>query len=350
MLRLILLGLIAGIFFSSTFVLNELMSSSGGHWYWSASLRYVFMFMLLSVYIASKHGKARLVELSSIFTSYWQFWCITGGIGFGLFYAGICYAGDHASGWVVASTFMFTVVASLFVLAAFGQRFNKRVIAFAVMIFVGVVFVNISEAAHAKQLATQHSLLHSIIYGAVPALIAAFSYPFGNQLVWQASQNAKQNNSNIVDKTNADDYSTQPNKPIEKSLPDNFLQRSIPTIDTMLLNNAFNKIWLMTLGSFPLWLILGVTLRPPLPSNSQVFNTFLVALLSGIIATGVFLYAREQAKNSQEVAGVDATQASEVIFALIGGMLLLGTPLPSMIGILGIVLIVFGLVLFARFG
>lgn len=348
MLKLIVLGLIAGIFFSSTFVLNELMSDAGGHWYWSASLRYLFMFILLSIYIASRYGTARLVELADIFSNYWQFWCITGGIGFGLFYAGICYAGDHASGWVVASTFMFTVVASLFVLAAFGQRFHKRVVAFAVMIFVGVVFVNLSEATHAKQLAetSQHiantdqtipPLLNSIIYGALPALVAAFSYPFGNQLVWQASQNAKQQNSPLND-TNV------------HNLSHNVLQRNIPTIDTMLLNNAFNKIWLMTLGSFPLWLLLGVTLRPPLPSNSQVFNTFLVALLSGVIATGIFLYAREQANTSQEVAGVDATQASEVIFALIGGMLLLGTPLPSLIGIFGIVLIVFGLVLFARFG
>ena len=43
MVRLILLGLLSGAFFSSTFVLNELMSAAGGHWFWSASLRYVFM-------------------------------------------------------------------------------------------------------------------------------------------------------------------------------------------------------------------------------------------------------------------------------------------------------------------
>ena len=38
-------------------------------------------------------------------------------------------------------------------------------------------------------------------------------------------------------------------------------------------------------------------------------------------ATRIFLYAREKAETSSEVAGVDATQASEVIFALIGGIL-----------------------------
>ena len=40
MIRLILLGVLSGAFFSSTFILNEVMSVSGGHWLWSASLRY----------------------------------------------------------------------------------------------------------------------------------------------------------------------------------------------------------------------------------------------------------------------------------------------------------------------
>ncbi|WP_434354109.1 multidrug resistance efflux transporter family protein [Psychrobacter sp. HD31] len=327
MLRLIFLGLLAGAFFSSTFVLNELMSGAGGHWFWSASLRYVFMFLMLSVFIALRYGMSRLTELTQIFIEHWRFWCVTGGVGFGLFYAGICFAGDHASGWVVASTFMFTVVASLFVLYAFGQRFSKQIIVFAMMIFIGVVLVNLSEASHTQ--ASDVNLWHSLIFGALPAFVAAFCYPIGNQLVWQASHNAK-------NKDNADKRQGG-------------LQTRIPIIDTNLLNNAFNKIWLMTVGSFPLWLLLGLVYRPSLPSYSQAFNTFLVALFSGIIATGLFLYAREHAKSTQEVAGVDATQASEVIFALIGGMILLNTPFPSFIGLIGIGLIVTGLVLFSKY-
>ena len=34
MLRLMLLGLAAGMFFSATFILNRAMSLEGGHWYW----------------------------------------------------------------------------------------------------------------------------------------------------------------------------------------------------------------------------------------------------------------------------------------------------------------------------
>ena len=36
MLRLVLIGLLSGLFFSSTFVLNRMMSLEGGHWVWSA--------------------------------------------------------------------------------------------------------------------------------------------------------------------------------------------------------------------------------------------------------------------------------------------------------------------------
>lgn len=75
-----------------------------------------------------------------------------------------------------------------------------------------------------------------------------------------------------------------------------------------------------------------------------------MALLSGVIATSIFLYARERAETSSEVAGVDATQASEVIFALLGGMLFLGNAMPSTIGLIGIALILIGLVLFAKNG
>lgn len=351
MIKLILIGLVAGAFFSSTFVLNELMSVSGGHWFWSASLRYVFMFILLSGLIVARHGFSQLTALARVFIRHWGFWCVAGGIGFGLFYAGICYAADHAAGWVVASTFMFTVVASLFVLAAFGQRFNKQVIIYALMIFAGVVMANISEAMHVSEQAEHGSnMTDALLFGALPALIAAFSYPIGNQLVWQASRNAKlAAASNAHAATHADSQTNSAPLP-QSQLPQNqSWTRHIPTIKTDLLGDAFNKVWLLTVGSFPFWLILGAILHPSLPSGSQTFNTFLVALLSGVVATSVFLYAREQAQNSQEVAGVDATQASEVIFALLGGIILLGTPLPSLIGI-GIALIMLGLVLFAKNG
>lgn len=386
MVKLILLGLLAGAFFSSTFILNELMSDAGGHWFWSASLRYIFMWLIITVIITMQHGFGRIKELATIFQQHWGFWCITGSIGFGVFYTGICYAGDHVAGWVVAATFMFTVVTSLLVLLAFGQRFDKKFIIYAFLVFIGVVLVNLSEGIRASALADANTvpMIDMVLYGALPALVAAFSYPIGNQLVWQVSHNSRKHSAeqkqarenaahknNIDDhsqpliseaydlpaasyetaNTNANDVNSETNTAIAKptSALQNLIAR-IPAIETTLLQNAFNKVWLMTLGSLPFWLILGVIVRPEQPDTAQVFNTLLVAILAGVAATSIFLYAREKAVTSSEVAGVDSTQASEVIFALIGGILLLNNAIPSALGLVGIGLIMLGLILFAKDG
>ncbi|MGP4118284.1 multidrug resistance efflux transporter family protein [Psychrobacter aquimaris] len=384
MVKLILLGLLSGAFFSSTFVLNEVMSAAGGHWFWSASLRYAFMWLILTAIIIMQHGFGRITELMTIFRQHWGFWCITGSIGFGIFYTGICYAADHVAGWVVAATFMFTVVASLLVLLAFGQRFDKKFIAYALLVFAGVVLVNISEGLHAASLldADAVPMKDMLLYGAVPALIAAFSYPIGNQLVWQVSYNARKRSAEPTSTQKIDIQANEISKKTTsliteapalsadmsytadavdslnlnhsaQTLPSSLLQTliaRIPAIKTTLLQNAFNKVWLMTLGSLPFWLVLGLVVHPDLPDTKQVFNTLLVALLAGVAATTIFLYAREKAETSSEVAGVDATQASEVIFALIGGMLLLNNTLPSAMGLIGIGLIIIGLILFAKDG
>lgn len=384
MVKLILLGLLAGAFFSSTFVLNEVMSAAGGHWFWSASLRYAFMWLILTAIIIMQHGFGRIKELMTVFLQHWGFWCITGSIGFGVFYTGICYAADHVAGWVVAATFMFTVVASLLVLLAFGQRFDKKFIAYALLVFIGVVLVNISEGLHAASLLNADAvpMKDMLLYGALPALVAAFSYPIGNQLVWQVSYNARKRSaeptSNLRNDIHANEIGnktssliteapvlsadmshavdmvdtfniSQPTQTSPTSSLQNLIAR-IPAIKTTLLQNAFNKVWLMTLGSLPFWLVLGLVVHPDLPDTKQIFNTLLVALLAGVAATSIFLYAREKAETSSEVAGVDATQASEVIFALIGGMLLLNNTLPSAMGLIGIGLIIIGLILFAKDG
>lgn len=352
MVRLILLGLLAGAFFSSTFILNELMSAAGGHWFWSASLRYVFMWLILTAIIVKQHGFARIKQLATIFWQHWRFWCVTGSIGFGVFYTGICYAADHVAGWVVAATFMFTVVASLLVLLAFGQRFDKKFIGYALLVFIGVVLVNVSEGLRASALADINAapMAEVLLYGALPALVAAFSYPIGNQLVWQVSFNAKKINAIQQQASRNDTMQSSNSLAVQpQSLLQTLIAR-VPTIETPLLQNAFNKVWLMTVGSLPFWLLLGMIVRPEAPDTSQLFNTLLVALLAGVAATTIFLYAREQAQTSSEVAGVDSTQASEVVFALIGGILLLGNALPSAMGLVGIALIMLGLILFAKDG
>ncbi|MFH2091452.1 MAG: multidrug resistance efflux transporter family protein [Pseudomonadota bacterium] len=308
MFKLIFLGILSGAFFSTTFILNEVMSLEGGHWVWSASLRYFFMALFLTIIILLKNGLKKLLDLFELFGSHWKFWIIAGSIGFGGFYALICFSADFSPGWVIAATWQFTVVASLFIFMMFGHSFPKRIWFFSLLIFTGVVLVNVS---HIKQFD-----LKALLSGGFPVLVAAFCYPFGNQLVWEA---ANGNNEKL------------------------------PNINSPLLHNVFNKILLMTLGSFPLWIGLVLITRPPAPDLSQILNTSLVALFSGVFATGIFLFARNLASDSNELAGVDATQSSEVIFALAGGVLFLESEVPGIGSLTGLVLILTGLIFFVKY-
>ncbi len=62
-----------------------------------------------------------------------------------------------------------------------------------------------------------------------------------------------------------------------------------------------------------------------LPSFTQVEQTFLVAIFSGVIATILFIAATDRAKgNVHRLATVEETQSGEVIFTALGGWLVLG--------------------------
>jgi len=307
MIVLILIGLLSGLFFSSTFILNRVMSLEGGHWVWSGCLRYAYMILFLMVLMSLFQGVKALRLMIRLFLRNWKFWIITGSIGFGGFYSLICFSADHAPGWVVAATWQLTIIATLVVLICFGRSFPKKIWVFSFIVFSGVLMVNLSHV--------EMSIIKELLMGGFPVLIAAFCYPLGNQLVWEAKKG----------------------------------HEYLPNIDSPLMENPFNKVLLLSFGSLPFWLLLVMITRPPLPSKGQLINTALVALFSGVFATSLFLYARNKSKKATELAAVDATQSSEVIFAMIGEILILNSPLPNNIAIAGIFLVFAGLALFIRF-
>lgn len=127
MIALISIGILSGLFFSTSFVLNRLMSVDGGHWIWSASLRYGFMIVFLLLLIALFQGVKTQWRVLHLFVKNGIFWIIAGSIGFGGFYSLLCFSADHVPGWVIASTWQLTIIASLVVLMAFGRKFPKKI-------------------------------------------------------------------------------------------------------------------------------------------------------------------------------------------------------------------------------
>jgi drug/metabolite transporter (DMT)-like permease len=292
------LGLLSAALFSVNFVLNRAMSLGGGYWVWSASLRYLETALMLGGWLLCRQGPGHLVRVLVLFRRKLRFWLLAGGIGFGLFYACLCFAADHAPAWITAATYQLTILATPFVLRAFGKRVPLQGIAFLVLIFLGVVIINAQRILAGIPVA-------QVLAGVLPASIAAFAYPVGNQLLNEA--------------------------------------RHAGGGDAELLADPITSVFLLTLGSLPVFFALIVATMPPPPGASQIAGTAIVALFAGCLATTLFIHARNLSNDPYRIAAVDATQAGEVGFALMGEMLVLGAPFPDLPSWIGLAAVIGGL-------
>ena len=288
----ILLGLLASFFFAFTFLLNRSMHLSGGSWVWSASLRYLFTFPLFALLVwrtsgfSRVHGAIRRAPLS------WLLWST---VGFGLFYAPISFAGDHGESWLIAASWQITIVMGLLLSPLFQKKIALKNLGTAAIILAGVFLLQLGNLVSFR--------LESIARTLLPILVAAIAYPLGNRKMMALCP---------------------------------------PELTTI------ERVYGMTLCSLPFWLLLalyGLVFRG-LPSASQAIQSLGVAVLSGVIATLLFFRATDLVKHSQrQLAVVESTQSFEVLFTLLGGVLLLRDAPPDAFGWFGVGLIVLGMVL-----
>jgi drug/metabolite transporter (DMT)-like permease len=231
------------------------------------------------------------------------YWLLAGGIGFGIFYSGIYFAADHAPGWIIAATWQLTILASaLLVLPLlFRTPVPTRGKVFAIITFSGIVALNMRQLSGGLS-------IEEILSGVLPVAIAALAYPVGNQM--------------LNERMHAGD--------VQGALSD-----------------PFSGVFLLTLGSLPVFIALAIIMRPPPPTSEQLLQTLIIAGMAGCLATSLFFYARNLSNDAFRIAAVDATQAGEVAFALLGEVLLLGAPWPDWTGWFGLFAVSVGLVGFA---
>ena len=74
------------------------------------------MILFLVVGLSLFQGIKSPSRIFRLYLKHWKFWIIAGSIGFGGFYALLCFSADHAPGWVVATTWQLTIIATLVVL------------------------------------------------------------------------------------------------------------------------------------------------------------------------------------------------------------------------------------------
>lgn len=216
----------------------------------------------------------------------------------------LTYAASFGPGWLVSGTWQFTIVAGvllapLFVTVIDGVNVRQRIpilsLIISFVILIGIFLIQIPQA--------QTLSFKTFILGILPVLIAAFAYPLGNRKMMEVCGGR---------------------------------------LDT------YQRVLGMTIASLPIWICLAIyaLMTVGLPSGNQVFQSFIVGISSGVIATTLFFIATDRSREDQgKLAAVEATQSTEVLFAIMGEMLLLGIPLPTPIALIGIVVIILGMLL-----
>lgn len=267
-MKAIATGVIAALFFASTFVLNQTMAIHGGSWLWSSSLRYFFTVPILLAWVVWQGQFRKLWHLLRQSPGPWLLW---GTVGFGLFYAPLTFAAAYGPSWAVASTFQLTIIiGSLLVPFTTHHKIPWRHLWPSVPIIAGVGLVQWRNHVDLNQ-----TLLISIF----AVIISATAYPLGNRKMMALTGG-------------------------EISAPARILG--------------------MTLGSLPFWAVLAVIGQHTagMPPLWQWRETFLVALSSGVIATALFFKATDQAHGRPAMlAKVEATQSMEIVFTLVLALL-----------------------------
>lgn len=304
-LRPIFLGISAAFFFAFTFILNQAMDISGGSWIWSASLRYIFMIPFLICIVALRGNLKGVFQELKASPGSWLLWSF---VGFGLFYAPLCFAAAYSPGWLIAGTWQITIISGTLLTPLFFETVHTghgplkvrgkipyKGLIMSLIILLGIILMQLEYSKHVS--------LNNILLGVIPVLIASFAYPLGN-----------------------------------RKMMDNCMGRL----------DAYQRVLGMTLASLPVWILLSIygLFSVGMPSVSQTLQSGLVAICSGVIATVLFFKATDLVRgNMQRLASVEATQSMEVLFTLIGELIFLSIPNPSVLSWFGMFVVIIGMVL-----
>lgn len=304
-MKAIILGVCSAFFFAFTFVLNRAMEMDGGSWLWSASLRYFFMVPLLVAIVAFRGNLRPLFSAMKQAPGQWLLWSF---VGFGLFYAPLCFASAYGPGWLIAGTWQITIISGSLLAPLFYVAYQSgngivrvrgkipfRGLMMSLVILLGVA---VMQWEHASSISWRETLLVVL-----PLILASFAYPLGNRKMMDVCENRL---------------------------------------------DAYQRVLGMTIASLPFWLLLSIAglASAGLPSSGQVIQSGLVALFSGVFATVLFFAATDLVRgNMQKLGAVEATQSLEVLFAVAGEVALLSSPLPSAVSMTGMALVIAGMVL-----
>lgn len=302
-IKAILLGILAALFFSLTFLLNEINLSDSGYWIWVATLRYLWMLpmiMLLGRVPQLKSDFRRVLTSMKEAPSYWFIWS---NVCFVLFYVPLTWSAQFLPGWLVSSLWQLTIVFGVLttpwmtVTDNSGYKYRLKIpgnkIKWMVVILLGIGLTTVQTNGFSQ-------VTPMFWFAIVAIIIAAVCYPLGNRQIGNR----------------------------------------YPTF------NGLEKVFGMLIATYPTFIVLSIIgyLKAGLPSQGTLVSTFSVALSSGVIATVLFFQATAMAaRNMETLATVEATQSFEVIFTVLLGLVFLGHTLPNHLQLTGLAIMLFGI-------
>jgi drug/metabolite transporter (DMT)-like permease len=300
-LAAIAIALLSALFFTATYVLNRGAAVGGGHWAWTASLRYLFTLPLLLPLMPWQGGAAPVLRALRAHPGAWLAWS---GVGFGLFYVCLSYAAGSGPAWLVAGSFQLTVIAGMLCAPLLYRdaraRIPRAAFAVALLVLAGVLLLQFGHFDGALDRGAWLAL--------ACVVVSAFAYPLGNRGLLL------------------------------------HLERHGIAL------NATQSVFGLTLASQPVWLAVAVhawTQAGP-PPVAQLWLAGGVALSAGVVATILFFQATGMVRDNPTALGAaEAMQAAEILFATVLGVLFLGEAAPRGAALGGAVLVMAGIVAFA---
>ena len=293
----VLIALASALFFTATYVLNRAIAGSGGHWAWTAALRYLLTLPMLALALPWRGGFAPVLRALRAHPLPWLAWS---GIGFTLFCLCLTWAAAYAPAWLVAGTFQLTVIAGM-LLGPLLYRDGRARLPWSALLLGGVIVIGVAimQAAHFDGHLDRTAWLALLSVAA-----SAFLYPLGNRAILL------------------------------------HLERTGESL------NATQRVFGMTLASQPFWWLVAVYAAHAAgaPPMHQVLLAGGVALLAGTIATILFFKATAMVQGDPAALGaVEAMQAAELIFSSVLGVLFLGETAPHGAAAIGAALVVLGI-------
>jgi len=300
-LAAVAIALASALFFTLTYVLNRVSATEGGHWAWTASLRYLITLPLLLPLMRWQGGVAPVWRAVR---AHPRAWLRCSAIGFVAFYVLLSYAAGSGPSWLVAGSFQFTVIAGMLLAPLIYRDARRRIppaaLGIGAVIFAGVLLLQFGHA---------HGALDRAGWIALAALLgAAFMFPLGNRLLLLHLERTGEN------------------------------------------LNATQRVFGMTLASQPLWILVAAFAwqQAGTPPAMQVWLAASVALAAGVIATILFFQATGMVRDNPVALGAtEAMQGAELLFATAIGVVFLHEAWPRGIAVWGAVLVVLGIVAFA---